>query len=177
MQSRDAEQDLRADSSTAVTSKVTLHFLCGKIGAGKSTLAHELAKTPKTILISEDVWLDRLFADEIKDTSDYSRCAGRLRLALSDHIEALLRADLSVVLDLPANTPATLQWLRGLSDRSGVMHQLHFIDLPDDVCKARLRSRNSTGVHPFLISDAQFEEVTCAFVPPTDLEGLNIIRH
>ena len=109
--------------------------------------------------------------------ADYSLCASRLRLALSDHAEALLRADLSVVLDLPANTSATRQWLRDLSDRAGVMHQLHFIDLPDEVCKARLRSRNSTGVHPFLISDAQFEEVTCAFVPPTDLEGLNIIRH
>ncbi|MCH4590627.1 LysR family transcriptional regulator, partial [Achromobacter xylosoxidans] len=32
-----------------------LHFLCGKIGAGKSTLAARLASRPDTLLISETI--------------------------------------------------------------------------------------------------------------------------
>jgi predicted kinase len=32
----------------------TLHMLCGKIAAGKSTLARQLADVPFTVLLSED---------------------------------------------------------------------------------------------------------------------------
>ena len=39
----------------------TLHMICGKIAAGKSTLARRLADQPNTILISEDVWLSTLY--------------------------------------------------------------------------------------------------------------------
>lgn len=43
----------------------TLHLLCGKIAAGKSTLAKHLAARPATVLISEDHWNSTLFPDEI----------------------------------------------------------------------------------------------------------------
>ena len=39
----------------------TLHLVCGKIAAGKSTLTAELAAQPRTVLISEDFWTARLF--------------------------------------------------------------------------------------------------------------------
>ena len=42
-----------------------LHMLCGKIAAGKSTLAARLASAPETVLIAEDDWLNALFADEL----------------------------------------------------------------------------------------------------------------
>jgi len=38
-----------------------LHFMCGKAGAGKSTLAQALAIEHNAILICEDVWMARLF--------------------------------------------------------------------------------------------------------------------
>ena len=44
----------------------TLYLLCGKIGAGKSTLARQLAARPATVLISEDHWNATLFPDELK---------------------------------------------------------------------------------------------------------------
>ena len=57
----------------------TLHFLCGKIAAGKSTLAATLAAQPGTLLISEDHWLAALYPGEIQGVADYARCAARLR--------------------------------------------------------------------------------------------------
>ena len=44
----------------------TLYRLCGKIAAGKSTLARRLAARPATLLISEDHWTSNLFADDPK---------------------------------------------------------------------------------------------------------------
>ncbi|MFN7696044.1 MAG: AAA family ATPase, partial [Burkholderiales bacterium] len=38
----------------------TLHFFCGKAGAGKSTLAARIAQETGAVLISEDVWMTRL---------------------------------------------------------------------------------------------------------------------
>ena len=94
--------------------KPTLHLLCGKIAAGKSTLARRLAAAPATVLIGEDQWLSTLFPGEIATLEDYVRCSGRLGEAMSPHVEALLKAGLSVVLDFPANTVRRRKWMRGI---------------------------------------------------------------
>ncbi len=155
----------------------TLHFLCGKIGAGKSTLAAQLAAQPGTLLISEDAWLAALYPGEILDVADYGRCAGRLRNALGSHVVALVQAGLSVVLDFPANTRRSREWLREVAQAAGCRHQLHFLDLPDEVCKARLRARNASGTHPFTTSEAQYDAITAYFVEPQEDEGFQIVRH
>jgi predicted kinase len=151
-----------------------LHMICGKIAAGKSTLAAELAAGPATIRISEDAWLSCLYKDEQKTIEDYGRNSRRLREVMGDHTVTLLQAGLSVVLDFPANTPASRQWMRSLFERAGVSHRLHFLDVPDDVCKARLRARNAAGTHAFNATDAEFDLFTSYFVPPSADEGFDI---
>ena len=146
-------------------------MICGKIAAGKSTLARRLADQPATILISEDVWLSTLYRDQQHTVADYARNSRRLREVMGGHVETLLRAGLSVVLDFPANTPANRQWMRGLFEKAGAAHRLHFIDLPDAVCKTRLRQRNAAGSHEFTVSDAEFDEITSYLVPPSADEG------
>lgn len=155
----------------------TLHLLCGKIAAGKSTLTAQLGRAPDTIVISEDHWLARLYPGELVTVSDYVRRAAQLRGAIGPHVENLLRTGLSVVLDFPANTVANRQWMRGIFERAGVGHQLHFLDVPDDICKARLRERNAAGTHDFAASDAQFDVITRYFVAPGEDEGFMVIRH
>src|ERR1700730_8170787 len=60
----------------------TLYILCGKIAAGKSTLARRLAARPATLLVSEDHWTSSLFSGELKTIEDYGRCSARLRAAM-----------------------------------------------------------------------------------------------
>jgi len=155
--------------------EATLHLVCGKIAAGKSTLAARLALAHRTVLISEDVWLSRLFPGEIQSVSDYVRCAARIKTILVDHVEDLLRAGVSVVLDLPFNTANTRAWALAIATRAGCEHRLHYLDVPDDVCKARLRHRNELGEHPFQTSDAQFDHITSFFTAPESSEHLDIV--
>ncbi|MBX9942462.1 MAG: ATP-binding protein [Reyranella sp.] len=157
--------------------ETTLHMLCGKIAAGKSTLARRLADAPATLLISEDYWLARLHGEEQRTVDDYIRNSRRLRDAMGGHVEALLGAGLSVVLDFPANTVASRRWMRGICDSAGVGHRLHFLDVPDDVCRARLQARNAAGTHEFAASDAEFEVITGYFQPPSPEEGFTVIVH
>jgi predicted kinase len=155
----------------------TLYLLCGKIAAGKSTLARQLAARPATLLISEDHWNATLFADDLKTIDDYTRYSARLRAAMTPHIVAILGKGLSVVLDFPANTIKQRAWMKELIDLAKVDHELHLLDLPDDICKQRLRARNTVGEHPFQVSDAEYEQFTRYFVPPTRDEGFKVILH
>ncbi|MBB1604276.1 ATP-binding protein [Variovorax sp. UMC13] len=165
------------DTPSKPSTPAVLHLVCGKIGAGKSTLTQRLAAAPNTVRISEDDWLARLYPGEIHALADYVRCAGRLREAMAGHVEALLAAGTSVVLDFPSNTVATRRWARSVFEKAGAAHRLHHLDVPDDVCKARLRARNLAGGHPFETTDAEFDQISSHFVAPTADEGFHVIRY
>jgi predicted kinase len=155
----------------------TLYLLCGKIASGKSTLARQLAARPATLLITEDHWTSHLFLDELKTIDDYGRLSKRLRAAMAPHVVELLRLGLSVVLDFPANTVSQRAWMRAVIAEARVAHELHVLDVPDAVCKQRLRERNARGEHPFQPSDAEYDLFTRSFVPPGSDEGFNVIVH
>jgi len=154
-----------------------LHLVCGKIASGKSTLTTKLGNMPTTVVVAEDDWLAALYSDELISVSDYVRCSTRLQTIMGPHIASLLNAGVSVVLDFPANTIASRMWMRGIIEATNVPHALHFLDVPDEVCKSRLRVRNASGEHPFAVTDEQYQKISNHFVAPTSEEGFNIVRH
>ena len=157
--------------------QAVLYLICGKIAAGKSTLAAELARRPVTVLISEDIWLSRLYPNEIKTLEDYVQRSKCLRDVIEGHVADLLAAGVSVVLDFPANTDRLRKWMRGISDGQGVSHELHYLDVPEALCKSRLKTRNESGTHEFEVTEAQFDQFTSYFMPPMPEEGLTVIVH
>ena len=154
-----------------------LHLLCGKIASGKTTLAAELGSRDGTVVIDEDDWLGTLFGDQMSSISDYVRCSAKLRGIMGDHVVSLLNSGVSVVLDFHANTVEARHWMLGILDRTGVAHALHVLDVPDDVCLARLHARNAAGEHRFAATEAQFRQLSKHFVLPSPEEGFNILRH
>lgn len=155
----------------------TLHLFCGKIAAGKSTLAARLAEAPNSVLLSEDHFLSLLYPGEIVSLADYARCSDRLRRAIGPLIVDLLRTGMSVVLDFQANTSSVRAWMFGLVEAAEVSHQLHFLQVADTICKRRLDARNSSGSHQYQVSDAEFELFNSYVVPPQPSEGFNVILH
>src|SRR5262245_28839441 len=95
-----------------VRSPAKLIFLCGKMAAGKSTLARTLAERERAVLLVQDELLDHLFPGEITDIPGFVRCSSRLKNALAPHICALLSRGIPVVLDFPGNTRAQRAWFR-----------------------------------------------------------------
>ena len=156
-----------------------LFFLCGKMAAGKSTLARTLAAEQEhAILLVSDEWLGRLYPTEIVDVPAFITYSTRLNEALTPHICALLGRGLSIVLDFPGNTRRQRAWFRQLLDASGADHELHVIDASDAVCKRQLRARSAgfpEGTR--WTTDAEFDAITAYFDPPSPDEGFTIIRH
>jgi len=155
-----------------------LIFLCGKMAAGKSTLARELARQDNAVLLVQDEFLDRLFPGEITDIPGFVKYSSRLKDALAPHICALLAKGISVVLDFPGNTKVQRAWFRQLFEGANAEHELHFVDASDALCKRQLKDR-SKGLPPGTAwtTDAEFEAITAYFQPPSNDEGFNVIHY
>jgi len=152
-------------------------MMCGKMAAGKSTLATQLAQSPNTVLLSEDAWLHSLFGDQMTTPADFMRFSARLRDAVGPHVVGVLAAGVSVVLDFQANTRASRAWMRSLLQQGRADHRLHVLVPPDEVCLARLHARNARGEHPFSPTEAQFHAFSRHFELPTPDEGFHLVTH
>lgn len=156
----------------------TLYLICGKMAAGKSTFAKELADRRHALLLSEDRWLADLYPDEVHDVASYVQFSNRLKGALESHIENLLHRGVSMVLDFPANTLRQREWMRGLITKTGAPHELHYLIVPDDVCKSRLARRALEQPGRAATDTVEmFDRITAHFQAPTPEEGFNLIRH
>ena len=153
-------------------------FFCGKMAAGKSTLARELAGQDNAVLLVQDDFLARLFPGEIVDIPGFMKYSSRLKDALGPHICALLSRGLTVVLDFPGNTRDQRSWFRQLFESADVDHELHFIDASDDLCKRQLKERSKGyPAGTAWTTDAEFDAITAFFEAPSLEEGFNVIRH
>ena len=155
-----------------------LYFMCGKMAAGKSTRAKTLAREKGVALFVQDAFLATLYPGEILDIKDFVTCSTRLREALFVPVRDLLSRGTSVVLDFPANTTNQRRWFHDLLEGTGAAHTLHYVDVPDDVCKRQLRARSAgLPVGSPWTTDAEFDAITAYFQPPTDDEGFHVVRH
>ncbi|WP_334402486.1 AAA family ATPase [Bradyrhizobium sp. AZCC 2289] len=69
------------------------------------------------------------------------------------------------------------EWMRSLIVQADVAHELHHLDVPNTVCRQRLRQRNAGGAHPFQVSDAEYDQFMRYFVAPGLDEGFNVVVH
>jgi predicted kinase len=152
-----------------------LHFLCGKAGAGKSTLAVSLSQSDGALLISEDIWLSRLFSDRMNTFDDYRVFSARLKTVIGPLVVDLLKSGQSVVLDFPANTKVTRAWFRTVFEKAGSAHILHFVDTANEECIQRIEKRNlerPEGSHHLSVDD--FLHITSFFEAPDALEAFTV---
>jgi len=157
----------------------TLHFICGKAGSGKTTLARELGRTLPAIVFCEDEWIDTL-GFEIRSLEDFARASSRCRDLIRPLASEMLRLGVSVVFDFAGNTVTGRQWVRTVFEPAEADHLLHVIQASDAECLANIHLRNDEkpeGVYWGDVSDETFHAVTAYFAPPQPEEGFRILAH
>lgn len=154
----------------------TLHFICGKAGAGKTTLARALGRSLPAVVFCEDEWISTL-GFEIRSLDDFLEASTRCRALIGPLAVQLLRLGVSIVLDFGGNTPKARHWVRGLFEAAGADHVLHVIEASDAECLANIHRRNGEkppGVYWGHVTDEIFHAVTPYFTPPRPDEGFNV---
>ncbi|WP_215144246.1 AAA family ATPase [Exiguobacterium qingdaonense] len=157
--------------------KGTLYFLCGKMGAGKSTMAKQLATEQQALLLSEDEWLSTLYPEEIHTFEDYRKHANLLKPLIESHVKQLLKLGVNVVMDFPANTKASRSWFLKLAQDIGAGHCLIYLERSDEQCLRQIQKRRSLEPERAAFdTEDVFHHVTSFFEEPESTEHLHIIK-
>lgn len=158
--------------------KSALHFIAGKLGSGKTTLAKQIAYENHAILISEDIWLEKLYPGMINDFHDYLLYSRRFRAMIAIHVTDLLTHGVSVVFDFAGNIPQERQWAKSIIDQAQSSHILHYIVASDALCRSQFKKRNlNLPVGSKIVTDEEFDAINKYFVAPSENEGFNIQLH
>ena len=154
-----------------------LIFLCGKMGAGKTTKSKQLAHDRNAVLISEDEWLESLYPGKIATFDDYIKFSGQLRPLVTSHVQNILRTGTDVVMDFPANTVSQRKWFKTLFSEVNAPHELIYLNISDDVCLNQIAQRRiKQPERASFDTEEVFHHVTRFFEEPRADENFNITR-
>jgi predicted kinase len=154
----------------------TLHFICGKAGAGKTTLARALGERLPAVVFVEDEWFATL-GFQIRSIDDLRAAMARCRAIIGPLATRLLQLGVNVVFDFGGNTPAHRAWVRGVFEAAGADHVLHVIEASDAQCLANIHRRNDeqpAGAYYGPVSDEMFHMVTPYCTTPAPDEGFTV---
>ena len=119
-------------------SEVRLILTCGLPGAGKTTLATQLAAGRGAVRLTKDEWLWALGSSPWDAAANAKVEQELWRLA-----QEILRLGVSVVLDFGLWARTERDELRTTARALGVGVELHHLDLPTDELWRRIEARNS----------------------------------
>ncbi len=152
-----------------------IHFICGPVGAGKTTYAIKLAEDIGAIRFSLDDWMRDLFFADKPEPINYQwaiervvRCEVRI-LAMSKEI---LDAGKDVIWDLGLMETDQRKRLIGQARDTGYQIRTHLLDASPETRLARIELRNQEKPEGFAfeVTREMFDFMEPRFVTPTQEE-------
>jgi len=171
--------DGRCDAGwvTRETPRPIVHLMCGFVAGGKTTLARQLAAELPALRFSRDEWMIRLYGLSYDDPRYVERLDPCTELIWDVAVEAL-RLGVNVILDWNHWSRQRRADAFDRARTAGFDAVVHFLDVPIDTAIQRARHRLSTPpADAHRIDEAAVRHFATIFEPPTDDEGLQIIRH
>jgi predicted kinase len=143
-------------------SETRLILTCGLPGAGKTTLAGQLAESRDAVRLTSDEWLIAVGSNPWVESARVTTERELWRLT-----QEILRLDTSVVLDFGLWGRSERDEFRLAARDLGVGVELHFLEVPTEELWRRIDARNAVPPwDSYPISRAHLDEWTASFQPP-----------
>ncbi|MCP4425602.1 MAG: alpha/beta fold hydrolase [Chloroflexi bacterium] len=154
----------------------TVHLLCGLPGAGKTTLAHKMAKKHDAMRFTLDEWMADLCDYSVFDEKRGAyavRCRERI---WETAVQALTLGN-DVVLDWSLWSREQRADMLAKINAVGAEHVLYYLNVPLHELRRRLTTRlEERPAHAHQIPLDQLDRYAPIFEPPTEDEGLNLVE-
>jgi predicted kinase len=145
-------------------------MVCGLPGSGKSTVARRLERELGLVRLTPDEWILRLGGDpydpELRDAVE------ALQWGLA---QRLLAIGSGVVMESGFWSRSERDAVRHRAAELGAAVELHFLDVPLEELKARLRERNEDPATSIHVDPEMLDEWVRSFEPP-DPEELETVE-
>jgi len=143
-----------------------LILTCGLPGAGKTTLAKQVAKDRAAVRLTKDEWLVALGSNPWDEPTQEKMERELWRLA-----QEILRLGLSVVLDFGLWARVERDEFRAVARSLGVGVEMHYLHAPTEELWRRIDARNSEPPwDSYPITRTHLDEWTASFQAPDDAE-------
>jgi predicted kinase len=145
------------------------------MGAGKTTLSHQISQENNAIRLSEDEWLTAHYPAQINNFSDYIAFSNLIKPFVGSLVKKMLSTGNNVVMDFPANTVKQRAWLVELSNDVGAQHEMIFLNATNEKCLSQIAKRRAEQPdRNHFDTEEVFHRVTAFFEAPSIDEELNI---
>ncbi len=153
-------------------------LLCGKIGVGKTTYAHQYTAQHKAIVLSCDEIMLTLFPQQLGDQHDI--LAQRTQQYLFAKSLELIHAGITVILDWGFWKKADRDAAKAFYAAHRIPYEMHYIAVSDAIWMQYLAKRNQLvldgDINAYLVDEGLVKKCCHLFEPPLPLE-IDVLYH
>ena len=153
-----------------------IHFICGFMGFGKTTLAKQLEKQLPAIRFTHDEFMKKMYGRNPDNFSEKYKIVDDL---IWNETKKAIQTNKNVILDYgfwdKATRKSVMEKALKLVTSSNIYWHLLVCDLT--VAKQRVMQRTEDNQDELFIDENCFDMLSKKWQPITDDENLNVIRH
>ncbi len=154
-----------------------VHLLCGMVGAGKTTLARQIAERHNGVRFTLDEWMRRLHGGLRYDDPAYVAALAACQGLIWDTAQQVLASGHDVVLDWNQWSCARRAEWASVARAVGALPIVHFLDVSVDLAVERAVGRADSDPFSHELDEAAVRHLGALFEAPTQAEGIEIVMH